>query len=119
MKKELIFTLFILILFCSGCTKSSESKLKPTGDTPVKELATQKCIDECKNRLALEIDLSDGPCLSDGDVNWMIEDWVCDVAHSPRVDVDNQPENQCQTYREGKAHHFVEVDPDCNFIRAV
>jgi hypothetical protein len=91
----------------------------PGPETSREEIARITCIEECKNRLDLEIDLSEGPCLSDGDVNWMIEDWVCDVAHSPREDVDNQPENQCRAYREGKAHHFVEVDPDCNFIRVV
>ncbi len=45
--------------------------------------------------------------------------WVCDVAHSPREDVDNLPENQCREFGEGKANHFVEVNPNCEFIKAV
>ena len=116
MKIKLPF-LFILIVFLSGCA-DSDYGLEPT-ESSVREQAIQKCIDECKNRLDIEIDLSTGPCLSDEDVNWMVEDWVCDVAHSPREDVDNLPENQCQAYKEGKAHHFVEVDPDCELIRTV
>jgi hypothetical protein len=57
-------------------------------------------------------DLSDGPCLGVAG-----EDWVCDVAHSPRAPVDNLPENQCADFREGRAHHFVEVTPECGFLR--
>ena len=56
--------------------------------------------------------MTNGPCLS----NEIVEDWVCDVAHSPRQAVDDLPENQCPAYGD-KASHFVEVDPDCNFIR--
>jgi hypothetical protein len=44
---------------------------------------------------------------------------VCDVAHSPRQEVDNNPHNQCQSYLIGQAHHFVEVTPECRLIRAV
>lgn len=58
-----------------------------------------------------------GPCLLGK--NKMPAGWVCDVAHSPREAVDNDPANQCAEYREGKAHHFVEVDVDCKLIRAV
>ena len=48
---------------------------------------------------------------------WTFECLVCDVAHSPREAVDDLPENQCADFREGRAHHFVEVTPDCRFIR--
>lgn len=47
------------------------------------------------------------------------ETWVCDVAHQPRTAEDNLPVNQCSSYRAGKAKHFVEVTPECEFIRAV
>lgn len=59
--------------------------------------------------------LNNGPCLS----NEIYADWVCDVAHDPREQIDNIPENQCPVFREGKAHHFVEVDENCDFIRAM
>jgi len=68
---------------------------------------------------ASTLDLSDGPCLSDDNPEWAIENWVCDVAHSPREAIDNLPENQCREFREGIASHFVEVDPNCKFIKAI
>ncbi len=77
------------------------------------------CISLCKYAKETGADLSHGPCLSDDNPLWKHTDWVCDVAHNPRESVDNLPENQCKTFREGKAHHFVEVTPECEFIRAV
>ena len=78
------------------------------------ETAKAACIALCQNALRKGQDLSNGPCLS----NEIIEGWVCDVAHKPRQPVDNLPENQCPAY--GKtAFHFIEVDPNCNFIRAL
>jgi|CryGeyStandDraft_7_1057128.scaffolds.fasta_scaffold24856_2 hypothetical protein len=61
----------------------------------------------------LGIDMANGPCL--GQV-W--EDWVLDIAHKPRQAVDDEPQNQCLEYTLGKVHHFVELDPEGNFIRA-
>lgn len=55
-----------------------------------------------------------GPCIAEE----VIDDWSVDIAHDPREDVDNIPENQCQYYRDGRTHHFVELDPDGNLIRA-
>lgn len=60
------------------------------------------------------VDFSKGPCLS----NVVLPDWVADIAHNPRQAVDDKPENQCFSYREGKAHHFVELDTAGNLIRA-
>ena len=59
------------------------------------------------------VDMSRGPCL--GPIKL---DWVADVAHDPRTDVDDEPRNQCEAYRNGDADHFVELDPDGNFIRS-
>lgn len=44
-------------------------------------------------------------------------DWVCDLAHDPREQQDNNVENQCQSYLTGSHLQFVEVTPDCEFIR--
>jgi hypothetical protein len=54
-----------------------------------------------------------GPCLG-----VIMENWVADVAHDPRRDVDDEPGNQCEAYRSGDADHFVELDPEGNLIRA-
>ena len=60
------------------------------------------------------LDFSNGPCLS----NELIQDWVLDIVHDPRIDIDNKPENQCHDYILGVANHFVELDTDGNLIRA-
>lgn len=59
-------------------------------------------------------DLSNGPCLS----NEVVPGWVADIAHNPRQEVDDLPANQCSAYRDGTAHHFVELDPEGDLIRA-
>lgn len=78
------------------------------------ETAKGACIKACFEAKNEERNLNDGPCLS----NRIIDNWVCDVAHNPRQPIDDVTENQCIEY--GKtAFHFVEVDPNCNFIRAL
>jgi hypothetical protein len=59
------------------------------------------------------VDMANGPCLG-----VVLPDWVADVAHDPRRPVDDDPHNQCAAYRSGQAHHFVELDPEGNLIRA-
>ena len=123
MKKYILLILIIGIIFVSGCTESSNNikiaKTFESNNLSIEEQATQACIKECENRLNSGMNLDDGPCLSDDDITWMIEDWVCDIAHEPRESIDNLPENQCQAFRSGEAHHFIELDPNCKFIRAI
>jgi hypothetical protein len=102
----LILLLIPIVLFC-GCTQ-------PTHSTPV---AQDLCIQLCNSALNADQNLDTGPCLSDNNDEWNVNDWVCDIAHSPRLDIDNLPENQCLAYTEGQAHHFVEVDENCKLIR--
>ena len=59
------------------------------------------------------VDMSPGPCLG-----VVAPDWVADVAHEPRQDVDDEPANQCEAYRTGEVHHFVELDPAGTLIRS-
>lgn len=61
-------------------------------------------------------DLSAGPCLSESIPG--LSDWAVDIAHDPRQPVDDQPANQCQSFRDGDTHHFVELSPDGRLIRA-
>lgn len=75
----------------------------------------KSCIKLCKAQAANGTDLSSGPCI--GNPVSEFPDWVCDIAHSPRTDVDNLPENQCSAFREGRANHFVEVDDGCAVIK--
>ena len=59
------------------------------------------------------VEMTNGPCLGT-----VAPDWVADVAHDPRQAVDDDPANQCAAYRSGEAHHFVELDPEGDFIRS-
>ena len=86
--------------------------------SPSKDYIIERCIELCRDAKMKGVDLSNGPCLSDNNPDWQTDDWVCDVAHWPRQAIDNNPENQCQEFRSGNAHHFVEVNENCEFIRA-
>lgn len=108
MKLTAIWLLLAISVFISGCITSS--MILSSKDV---ETATNACIKKCEIAQAFGQDLSAGPCLS----NNIYQDWVCDVAHSPRQPIDNIPQSQCPEY--GKtAHHFVEVDTDCTLIKA-
>jgi len=104
MKAKIFFSALILTMLLSGCVGQNNEVDSPK----------DACIKKCNAELAAGRDLSSGPCLS----NEIAKNWVCDVAHSPRTAVDNEKKNQCSSYGTTAAH-FVEVTPDCSFIRAV
>jgi len=80
-----------------------------------KTAARVKCQQLCQDTLLADgVNFDVGPCLS----NSIAPDWVCDVAHSPRQAVDDDPANQCASFRSGQVGHFVEVDGNCNVIQA-
>ena len=80
---------------------------------PDSETAADSCVQLCLRELGSGRDMRNGPCLS----NEIIPDWVCDIVHSPREDVDNLPENQCEAFGDGFSHHFVEVNATCDIIK--
>lgn len=84
--------------------------------------AKSTCINLCKEQLENGVDMDDDPCLSELEgVDWEYDAWVCDVAHMPRVDADNDANNlnQCQNFLSGEASHFIEVSPYCEVIRVM
>ena len=94
-----IVTIVALAAGCGGADASDETIRR-----------AQQAYERAK---AQGVDMTRGPCLG------VIEPgWVADVAHDPRRDVDDRPENQCEAYRSGEADHFVELDLDGNFIRS-
>ncbi|RLG21460.1 hypothetical protein DRN74_02780 [Candidatus Micrarchaeota archaeon] len=105
-----VFAAIILSFFNAG--KKAESEWLSQ-----KEMAVIACESLCRE-VKGDIDFNRGPCLSDK-YAFAVRDWVCDIAHNPRSYIDNMPENQCRDFREGKAHHFVELDENCQLIRAV
>ncbi len=87
--------------------------MKNTAERVGASEAVERCVQLCKEAKDRGVDLSNGPCLS----NNVAPGWVCDVAHWPRLPVDNDPKNQCEAFRKGIATHFVEVDENCQVIR--
>jgi len=128
-KALIIFAVFLFAVVVSACTKSTANKntngfttteiVTGIADVKIKEqadrnLAIAKAKELWRPKFQAGEDLSAGPCLT----NEAIPDWVADIAHNPRQEVDDLPENQCSAYREGTMHHFVELDPNGNLIRA-
>jgi hypothetical protein len=107
LKSALLISVLPAILLLSGCI-SEETKTD-------QERAVLACTNECKTWLSAGKILSNGPCLLNTIQD--VKDWVCDVAHNPRQIIDDSPNNQCSAFREGKAHHFVEVDLNCESIK--
>ncbi|MEM0475766.1 MAG: hypothetical protein QW343_03155 [Candidatus Norongarragalinales archaeon] len=128
-------------LFLAACTQPAQQTastpagspaLRPSptllGESDAVAAAIAACVALCENADIAECGSArltecgpwlEGPCLSDAAPGKMPSGWVCDVAHSPRESVDDEPENQCAEYRSGAARHFVEVDVECKVIRAV
>ncbi len=122
----LLGILFLLIFGCAGENQSTENNsgnsafvsYSPPDENGVEinpqvynELPRDSCIKACLLEKRTRGDLSQGPCLGIIAVNY-----VCDVAHNPREDVDNVPENQCADYVQGRVLHYIEVDENCTFI---
>jgi hypothetical protein len=104
--RRVLATLVLAGTVLAGCGASADEK----------EAAVEGARAAYEAAAAEGVDFSDGPCIADPIES--MPDWVADVAHDPRRDVDNEPENQCSSYRSGDAGHFVELDPDGNLIRA-
>ncbi len=80
----------------------------------MRDLAIRMAQDLFRERQAQGMDMSQGPCLAEE----IVPDWCVDVAHSPRQEIDNLPQNRCQSFISRRVHHFVELDAEGNVIRA-
>lgn len=125
MKEIFFLTTFIFITgIFAGCgrtvsevtdvaTGSKFVNAKKQSDVEIAKVNAKKAYENYV-MLHPDDDLANGPCVAEE----LMPDWVADIAHSPRQAVDNLAENQCQSFRNGTAHHFVELDPGGNVIRA-
>lgn len=130
MKKPVLIvglTLTLLLIFIVIYLALAQKQvLAPTKNTEISKTIIQSPSpisfvgkeDILKNALNLYIknkeagmDMSKGPCLGK-----IANDWVLDIAHNPRQPEDDKIENQCSEFREGKVHHFIELDPQGNLI---
>ena len=113
-KKQIIRIFFIFLIVTSGCISSNIINETNTYDE-WSLLKSDSCVELCLQKTNQGQNISDGPCLS----NELMPNLACDVAHNPRLLVDNLPENQCNAFINGTAKHFVEVDENCELIRAI
>jgi hypothetical protein len=102
MRRSVVAAAVLLLAACAGGVDESE-----------KDAAVAAARAAYQNAKAEGVDFTNGPCLGE-----IMDNWVADVAHDPRQDVDDDPANQCEAYRSGEADHFVELDPDGKLIRA-
>lgn len=93
-------------------TNNAPSKYKP-GIWPEADRAVSQANHVYNLAKQRGVDFSAGPCLS----NSLISGWVLDTAHNPRQPIDDKQENQCGTFLDGQATHFVELDLEGNLIR--
>jgi len=82
----------------------------------VRDRAVNEAMTAYEQAKQVGTNFSRGPCIAEQLPG--LSDWVADIAHDPRQPVDDVPANQCQRFRNGQAHHFVELDPSGNLIRA-
>jgi len=108
-----LVSLLMLSVFLSGCAQNPAGNMTET--EKYEQSLVDACVNECKIAKATARNLESGPCLLDP--LSQNKSWVCDVAHEPRESVDGLAENQCQAFRNQLATRFIEVTPDCEFLR--
>ncbi len=114
MPKNLILLLFLtIILLTAYLTLSINAGLPKSLSKIEVETAINQANHLYRQEKAKGRDFSNGPCLSDA----LLPNWVVDIAHNPRLPIDDLPQNQCPGYSQGKAQHFVELDTGGNLIR--
>lgn len=130
---KILIALVLTLFVGAGVVWFSQNQQKETGEKPLEtvdvltglkaldiktrtidpELAVAKAKEAYRDQQVQGVDFSNGPCLS----NELFDDWVADIAHSPRIEIDDLPENQCSAFREGRSRHFVELDLQGNLIQ--
>lgn len=116
----------VLVLVIAGCGEQTQEAVNDTvdavtgidtiekGGTASKDLAIARCKELYRQKFALGEDMSAEPCLSEN----IVTGWVCYVVHSSRTTEDDNPANQCEAYRDGRASHYVELDSSGQLIEA-
>lgn len=115
-RRTKLFTLALLFVVAVGLgtIKVNESReFKKEASVAVADQAIAKAKAVYLRALSNGTDMRNGPCLT----NDLMPDWVVDVVHSPREEIDNLPHNQCQRYVDGFSKHIVELDPSGNLVR--
>lgn len=114
MPKNLLFIITLVVIGITAyLTLIINSSLSTVSKNEIETAVNQSQV-LYKSKVQRGEDLSNGPCLSDA----LLPGWVLDIAHNPRIAIDDLPENQCSSFREGRTKHFVELDLQGKLIRA-
>ena len=111
-KVLLLFIAGVLAAVALGACGSSGTNVTPSD----RDKAVNAAQSAYRQFIATGVPLEPGPCVSESLPG--VPDWVADIAHEPRLSLDDNPANQCQRYRNGEAHHFVELDENGQLIKA-
>ncbi len=115
MPKGFLVSLILAVLFFTGyMTLAVNNAFVKSSSRSEIDIAVNQAQHFYQQKKLRNEDLSNGPCLTES----LMPGWVVDIVHSPRQPIDDLPENQCQSYREGRAKHFVELDISGNLVRA-
>ncbi|MCX6801997.1 MAG: hypothetical protein NT067_02685 [Candidatus Diapherotrites archaeon] len=113
----LAIAFMVSFVFLQGCSLKDYGGAATNTPAAKTEDAVKACKALCNETRDNGIDIENGPCLSTKNQGWNVLGWVCDVAHSPREEVDDQKENQCPEFGV-TVSRFVEVSPQCTLVRA-
>lgn len=115
MSKDLLLILSLAIILITAYLTLAINALFPQ---PLSKAEIETAVNQARHLYRQEQeknrDFSNGPCLSDA----LLPGWVVDIAHNPRLSIDDLAQNQCPGYLEGRTQHFVELDVQGNLIRA-
>lgn len=111
----LLFLCVAVVVLTSLLTVLSDKRERSyrPGINPEEDRAVNQAMTIFMTAKKAGVDLSMGPCLT----NSLLSGWVLDLVHSPRQAMDDLPDNQCRSFLEGQAKHFVELDLDSNVVR--
>src|SRR5258708_1868969 len=113
-KTFLVLLILAVILITAYSTLAINSSWPNSSTKSERESAVSKAKQLYREAKASGRNFFNGPCLSDA----LLPDWVLDIAHNPRLPIDDLPVNQCPSYVQSRSHHFVELDVEGNLIRA-
>lgn len=115
MSKNQLFILSLAIILITAYLTLAINALFPQ---PLSKIEIETATNQARHLYQQEQekgrDFSNGPCISDA----LLPNWVADIAHNPRLPIDDLAQNQCPGYLEGRTQHFVELDTEGNLIRA-
>lgn len=117
-RKILLLVLGLLPFAFSGCwimdyNAEMANKLVPSTDKNREVLIDEaKALVIQKRKMYSDLEWAKGPCL--GKLN---DEWVVDIAHKPRLPVDDDPANQCADFASGEVKHFIEMTEDGTVIK--